>query len=876
MKKLKQSELRQFNLFSLKTFFLAGCLAILTACGGGGGDGTPAPPGQKSEIVVTVSGLTSSAFILTSDDGVSGEGDTLDITANGVYRLKNLIGPGEDYNVQVEIQPEGQICTVSNGVGVGTGQKEINVAVTCSATGQTHEVMGELFGLKGGQLVLHNNGIDPLTLAANGKFKFPKRLARNSTYHVTIAAQPRGQQCTVTNARGDVTGDVVTVIVNCGLAQDAFAIGGLVSGLTGGTLVLSNNANGNTDTLNVTTDNAGSFTFGKSVPFNGSYNVQVVTNPQGLVCTANDNTGNNVDKNIDTVRIGCVPQSGGNTFLISGTLSGMDAGQTITLLNNGGNAEPLVANGKFKFSTKVGNGLKYSVSVDPENYPFLQQCRIENGGGTVNGADVVNVAVTCGTAPVTVTHSFPDTISDDNDLEYHPVKLIRSKNADGTDGQFYGVAATFDRIETKNPSNPWVEPDPNTSKSAYIFTMENNRVSDSDTWQWFMGSGRYFIQYPTFPTSLIQAKDGNILGTTFIAATAWNDSRYRDSIPFTGAIYKLNTLTTDFEQTACMFFVMNNCKFPGSTNAGPVGDLIQDPVTGSFYGVTFGDTLYKDSVGKTVQRQGGMLYKIASDGTTTMMYDFGSFNEQDGQPVPADAYPKGILPNGRLALAVDKNSGDTFLYGVTEKGGNGKGVIYRYNISQFFNGGQGGYEHLHSFDNVGVYPDPQPAASDVPFYDPYARPYSGLTHFENHLYGVSKYGGVFNTGRIYRRNMTTGVVETIYSFPGENTDASKNSMHPVGELIVLEDGNLYGVTQGSENKEKSANMGNIFRFNPKNCGPTSCPSLTVLYSFKGANAGADGNRPSTRLVDGGDGNLYGGTRWGGVDNVGAIYKFGRN
>jgi hypothetical protein len=864
MEKLNQPKVSRFSLHSLKKFFLAGCVVTLAACGGGGGSDGPTPPPEKFPLAVNVIGFIPGAdtsFPIINGDGI-GEGNTILIPDNGTYHFN--ISVGHKYQIQVEIQPPEQHCVVTN--GTGTGAKEMTpVEINCNATGKTYTVGGFLSGLQGGQVELMNNNTDKLAVKANGEFKFTNRVAHNSGYKITVLSHPVGHDCKVikNGERPQVDGNVTDIEVHCEANAAQYTIGGTVNGLTSGTLVVKNN--GAFDSKNITAN--GPFTFDKKLVANSPFTVSVVS-PAGQICTPTHNTGT-ATGNITSVVVDCKADIPNNAFSISGTLTGLAPGQTITFLNNG--VDPttrMSADGSFTFPTKVVTGSEYAITVDEGDYPFLQQCNIANGTGTITNANVNNVVVACGVAPVVVTHSFPE-----NDSEFFPVKLIQSKNDDGTNGPIYGAAASPLWVYTEHPSDPPVNPDPKTATSAYIFTMVNNVMSKPEDWKNFMGSGRFAPQYPLFPTGLMQARDGNIYGTTFTAATAWNDTRYPGFIPFGGATYKLNTKLLDFVQTDCMFFVSNNCKFTGTSNAGPVGDLIQDELTGNFYGVTFGDTIYKDSVGKLVQRQGGMLFKMTPDGTVTMLHDFGPFSEQDGEPVPAGAYPQGILPNGRLTLVRDTEfTGDTFVYGVTEKGGaNGKGVVFKYNVTQEGRAGLG-YSRVHSFENLGMFPPPQKVSIDIPLYDPYARPYSGLTYAEGNLYGVSKYGGAFNTGRIYTLNVLSGAVDTIYNFPAP----ANNNMYPNAELILAGDGNLYGTTQGSENKESSVNMGTIFKFNPKNCTPASCSSFSTLHSFKGAIQGGAGNRPSTRLVDGGDGYLYGGTRFGGIDNQGTIYKVGRN
>ena len=77
-------------------------------------------------------------------------------------------------------------------------------------------------GLTGGGLVLRNNGGDDLAVGSNGSFTFATSLTSGSTYAVTVATQPTGQTCTVSNGSGTVAGaNVTNVSVSCGLRRQS-------------------------------------------------------------------------------------------------------------------------------------------------------------------------------------------------------------------------------------------------------------------------------------------------------------------------------------------------------------------------------------------------------------------------------------------------------------------------------------------------------------------------------------------------------------------------------------------------------------------------------------------------------------------------------
>lgn len=86
-------------------------------------------------------------------------------------------------------------------------------------------------------------------------------------------------------------------------------------------------------------------------------------------------------------------------FAVGGAVSGLVG--TVTLQNNGGDTLPINVNGILKFPALLNNGAAYNVTVLTQ--PAFQTCTVTNGSGTVAGADVTNVSVTCAqgnTAPV--------------------------------------------------------------------------------------------------------------------------------------------------------------------------------------------------------------------------------------------------------------------------------------------------------------------------------------------------------------------------------------------------------------------------------------------------------------------------------------------
>ena len=245
---------------------------------------------------------------------------------------------------------------------------------------------GNVSGLGAGKsVVLLNNGGDALTRNANGSFTFATPLANGAAYAVTVGTQPVGQTCTVSNGTGTVaSANVTNVTVNC--TSNTYTIGGSVSGLGAGNSVVLLNNGGDALTRNAN----GSFTFATPLANGAAYAVTVGTQPVGQTCSVSNGTGTVASANVTNVAVNCVNVP---TYTIGGSVSGLVTGKTVGLLNNGGDALTVNANGSFTFATALTSGSAYAVTVGTQ--PVGQVCTVSNGTGTVASANVTNVAVSC-------------------------------------------------------------------------------------------------------------------------------------------------------------------------------------------------------------------------------------------------------------------------------------------------------------------------------------------------------------------------------------------------------------------------------------------------------------------------------------------------
>lgn len=168
----------------------------------------------------------------------------------------------------------------------------------------TYTISGSIGGLTGTGLVLQNKGADNLTVAAQAtSFTFSMAVAGGAAYAVKVLTQPTGpaQTCTVSDGSGTAAANVTTVSIAC--TNDAYTVGGSVSGLTGSGLVLQDNGG---DSLTIAA-NATSFVFTTPVQGGAGYAVTVKTQPTAPVqlCTVANGSGTVGTTAVSNVAVSC-------------------------------------------------------------------------------------------------------------------------------------------------------------------------------------------------------------------------------------------------------------------------------------------------------------------------------------------------------------------------------------------------------------------------------------------------------------------------------------------------------------------------------------------------------------------------------------------
>ncbi len=117
---------------------------------------------------------------------------------------------------------------------------------------------------------------------------------------------------------------------------------------------------------------------------------------------------------------------------------------------------------------------------------------------------------------------------------------------------------------------------------------------------------------------------------------------------------------------------------------------------------------------------------------------------------------------------------------------------------------------------------------------------------------------------------TTGSVSVLHS----NIDPStaNDGANPSQPLLLASDGNYYGTTMyggtTASNGNGTQGYGTAFMMTPDGV-------VTVLHSFNDGSVTSDGQYPTSTLVEGSDGNLYGTTEYGGTNFFGTIFRMSK-
>jgi len=248
---------------------------------------------------------------------------------------------------------------------------------------------------------------------------------------------------------------------------------------------------------------------------------------------------------------------------------------------------------------------------------------------------------------------------------------------------------------------------------------------------------------------------------------------------------------------------------------------------GNFWGATEGEDF-----------NAGSIFKMTESGKETNFATvLGGTNDVDG-----------FAPVAPPVQGMDGN-----FYGLTSYGGNrgictygdaGCGVIYRLSPSGKV------FKVIYTFDQT------HGANPDSPL----------ILGTDGNFYGTTSLGGIVgttfkNSGVVFKVT-PSGKYTQLYAFCAQTN--CTDGANPYGGLVQGTDGDFYGTTQaGGQGIEFPEGV--VFKV-------TSSGKYTLLHTFCTVASCTDGAQPYGALVQGNDGNLYGTTIYGGVNNLGTIFQ----
>ena len=416
-----------------------------------------------------------------------------------------------------------------------------------------------------------------------------------------------------------------------------------MTGLSPGNVVTLQDNGGDTRTVS---SNA-SFTFATAIAFGSAYSVSVSGQPTEQICTVNAGSGTMSAANVTNVQVNCVVK----TYTIGGTVSGLQPGNSVVLLDIGGDAATVSSNGAFTFATVTaedGSGPEAGVILGNDG----NLCGVTAGGGpnwvsTINnlGAGVFFKLTPAGAE--TVTWNFGAGMDGQN--PNGDLAVDAGGNFYGTTygGGLYGGGTVFKITPTGQETVLWNFGSGTDGQQPFgsVVLGQDGNLYGTTTAGGTYSLGTVFRLTPAGVESvlwnfgatadgqapknrLIQGSDENLYGTTESGGAFGY-----------GTVYKL---TLAGAETVLYSFA------DGTDGQGPEG-VVEGP-DGALYGITIGGGTY--SV--------GTAFKVTKGGVETILWTFG--NGSDGRN-PPDA----------PLLGLDGN-----LYGVTSGDGvNGLGTVYR-------------------------------------------------------------------------------------------------------------------------------------------------------------------------------------------------------
>ncbi|HEX8404767.1 MAG TPA: hypothetical protein VF670_09125 [Duganella sp.] len=190
--------------------------ATLSACGGGN-DGNLLLYGQ-------ISNLTKSGMVLIN----RGNGEKLTVPSGATtFQFTRLLSADEQFNVDVETQPTGAKCELTQNTNKANAFTVSQTIISCTTF--QYALGGTVKGLEEDGVASTNDGVTlangpdtayaapSATPGADVPFAFANLVGNESPYGVTVLTQPANRTCTVVDGVGKMplAGDYRNLVVNC-------------------------------------------------------------------------------------------------------------------------------------------------------------------------------------------------------------------------------------------------------------------------------------------------------------------------------------------------------------------------------------------------------------------------------------------------------------------------------------------------------------------------------------------------------------------------------------------------------------------------------------------------------------------------------------
>ena len=179
----------------------------------------------------------------------------------------------------------------------------------CGGSGGNLYLSGRIVDLAKDGLILLNDGERLPVPAGQSSFVFTKLVKTDDRYDISIAQQPKGAECSITNGSGKATSySVSTTVVSC--VTNTYPLSGKITGLTAGGLRLVMAPNGISPLAG-----ADSYKF-DSVPDGAAYGITILNQPTGLKCRFQGSTSADGSDTVGTMgsapttaaTLDCTPQ----------------------------------------------------------------------------------------------------------------------------------------------------------------------------------------------------------------------------------------------------------------------------------------------------------------------------------------------------------------------------------------------------------------------------------------------------------------------------------------------------------------------------------------------------------------------------------------